>query len=141
MRLALRATRALIRVLLYGALIFGGAFSFAYYATRTVFTPASGKHFLGPSQAATVVLAGLQRQERLTPRGCLRTTCFHCVHWRDLGPLGRRSVPVLLAMVVLRCSVREARSSSAIFRPSTRHWANAVGMATGAAILVALTLF
>ena len=64
MRLTLPRGRALLGVLLYGALIFGGAFSFAYYALVRIHA-GLGQTLLALVPLATLLLAVLQRQERL----------------------------------------------------------------------------
>jgi len=64
MRLTLPRSRALLGVLLYGTLIFGGAFSFAYYALVRIHA-GLGQTLLALVPLATLLLAVLQRQERL----------------------------------------------------------------------------
>jgi drug/metabolite transporter (DMT)-like permease len=56
--------RALVGVLLYGALIFGGAFAFAYYALVRIHA-GLGQTLLALVALATLLLAVAQRQERL----------------------------------------------------------------------------
>jgi drug/metabolite transporter (DMT)-like permease len=64
LRLPLPRGAALAGVLLYGALIFGGAFSFAYYALVRIHA-GLGQTLLALVPLATLLLATLQRQERL----------------------------------------------------------------------------
>jgi drug/metabolite transporter (DMT)-like permease len=64
MRLTLPRGRALLGVLLYGTLIFGGAFGFAYYALVRIHA-GLGQTLLALVPLATLLLAVLQRQERL----------------------------------------------------------------------------
>src|ERR671911_1183163 len=63
MRLSLPRGRALVGALLYGALIFGGAFSFAYYALVHIHA-GLGQTLLALVPLATLLLAVLHRQER-----------------------------------------------------------------------------
>jgi drug/metabolite transporter (DMT)-like permease len=64
MRLTLPRGRALLGVLLYGTLIFAGAFAFAYYALVRIHA-GLGQTLLALVPLATLLLAVLQRQERL----------------------------------------------------------------------------
>lgn len=64
MRLTLPRGRALLGVLLYGTLIFAGAFSFAYYALVRIHA-GLGQTLLALVPLATLLLAVLQQQEQL----------------------------------------------------------------------------
>src|SRR5918998_2567770 len=68
MRLPLPPGRALVGVLLYGTLIFAGAFSFAYYALVRIHA-GLGQTLLDLVPLPTRLLAGLQRQEGLRVAG------------------------------------------------------------------------
>lgn len=135
-RLTLPRRRALLGVLLFGTLIFDGAFSFAYYALVRIHAglgqtllalvplatlcspPCSGRSVYGsrPSAAPLFLIAGI---------GVIS------------GVSGSESVPVLSLLAVLGAVLCFAQATVLVrqFPPVHPVTTNAVGMATGAAIL------
>lgn len=141
MRLPLPRGRALLGVLLYGTLIFGGAFSFAYYALVRIHA-GLGQTLLALVPLATLMLAVLQRQERLRAGAILGTVLSVAGIAVISGVSGRESVPLLSLLAVLGAVVCFAEATILVrrFPPVHPVTTNAVGMAAGAAILVALSL-
>lgn len=141
MRLTLPRGRALLGVLLYGALIFGGAFSFAYYALVRIHA-GLGQTLLALVPLATLLLAVLQRQERLRLAAVGGTLLSIVGIGVISGVSGTESVPVLSLLAVLGAVLCFAEATVLVrhFPPVHPVTTNAVGMATGAAILVALSL-
>jgi drug/metabolite transporter (DMT)-like permease len=141
MRLALPRGRALLGVLLYGTLIFGGAFSFAYYALVRIHA-GLGQTLLALVPLATLLLAVLQRQERLRI-AAVAGTLFSIVGIGVIsGVSGRESVPLLSLLATLAAVLCFAQGTVLVRHFPSVHpvTTNAVGMATGAAILFALAL-
>ena len=141
MRLTLPRNRALLSVLIYGALIFGGAFSFAYYALVRIHA-GLGQTLLALVPLATLLLAVLQRQERLRLAAAVGTLVSVAGIGVISGLSGSESVPVLSLLAILGAVLCFAQATVLVrnFPPVHPVTANAVGMATGAAILVALSL-
>jgi drug/metabolite transporter (DMT)-like permease len=141
MRLALPSGRALFGVLLYGALIFGGAFSLAYYAFVRIHA-GLGQTLLALVPLATLLLAVLQRQERLRLTALVGTVLSVAGIGVISGISGREAVPVLSLLAVLGAVLCFAQATVLVrqFPPVHPVTTNALGMATGAAILVALSL-
>ena len=141
MRLTFPRNRALLGVLLYGTLIFGGAFSFAYYALVRIHA-GLGQTLLALVPLATLLLAVLQRQERLRLPAFVGTLLSIAGIGVISGLSGSESVPVLSLLAVLGAVLCFAQATVLVrhFPPVHPVTANAVGMATGAAILVALSL-
>jgi drug/metabolite transporter (DMT)-like permease len=141
LRLPFPRGRALYGVLLYGALIFGGAFSFAYYALVEIHA-GLGQTLLALVPLATLLLAVLQRQERLT--GAAVTGSLLAVAGIAVvsGLSGSDAVPVLSLLAVLGAVLCFAQGTVLAGRFPTVHplVTNVVGMAVGAAILLALSL-
>src|SRR5215208_1477805 len=141
LRLPLPRGRALTGALLYGALNFGAAFALAYYALVRIHA-GLGQTLLALVPLATLLLAVLQRQERLrlaAVGGTLLSVLGIAV---ISGLSGSESVPVLSLLAVLGAVLCFAQATVLVrhFPPVHPVTANAVGMATGAAILVALSL-
>jgi drug/metabolite transporter (DMT)-like permease len=141
MRLTLPRGRALLGVLLYGTLIFGGAFSFAYYALVRIHA-GLGQTLLALVPLATLLLAVLQRQERLRLAALVGTLLSIAGIGVISGVSGSESVPFLSLLAVLGAVLCFAQATVLVrlFPPVHPVTTNAVGMATGAAILVALSL-
>lgn len=141
MRLALPRGRALVGVLLYGALIFGGAFSLAYYALVRIHA-GLGQTLLALVPLATLLLAVLQRQERLRIAGVVGTLLSIVGIGVVSGVSGSESVPALSLLAVLGAVLCFAQATVLVrhFPPVHPVTANAVGMAAGAMILLALAL-
>jgi drug/metabolite transporter (DMT)-like permease len=122
MRLSLPRGRALLGVLLYGTLIFGGAFGFAYYALVRIHA-GLGQTLLALVPLATLLLAALQRQERLRLAAVAGTLLSIAGIGVVSGLSGGESLPVLsLHWRCSRrcCASRRQRSSSVTSLPSTR---------------------
>jgi drug/metabolite transporter (DMT)-like permease len=141
MRLTLPRGRALMGVLLYGALIFGGAFSFAYYALVRIHA-GLGQTLLALVPLATLLLAVLQRQERLrfaAVVGTLISVAGICV---ISGVSGSESVPLpsLLASLGAVSCFAQATVLLRHFPPVHPVTTNAIGMTIGAAILLTLSV-
>jgi drug/metabolite transporter (DMT)-like permease len=141
MRLTLPRGRALLGVLLYGTLIFGGAFSFAYYALVRIHAGV-GQTLLALVPLATLLLAVVQRQERLRFAAAVGTFLSVAGIGVISGLSGSESVPMLSLLALLGAVLCFAQGTVLVrhFPPVHPVTANAVGMATGAAILVALSL-
>lgn len=141
LRLALPRRRALLGVLLYGALIFGGAFSLAYYAFVRIHA-GLGQTLLALVPLATLLLAVLLRQEQLRRAAVVGTLLSIAGIGVISGVSGTESVPVLSLLALLG-----AVACFALATVLVRHFpavhpvtTNAVGMGIGAAILLALAL-
>lgn len=142
MRLTLPRSRALLGVLLYGTLIFGGAFSFSYYALVRIHA-GLGQTLLALVPLATLLLAVLQRQERLRLTAIVGTLVSIAGIGVISGVSGTDSVPGLSLLAVFGAVLCFAQATVLVrhFPPVHPVTTNAVGMATGATILVALSLF
>jgi drug/metabolite transporter (DMT)-like permease len=141
MRLTLPRSRALLGVLLYGALIFCGAFSFAYYALVRIHA-GLGQTLLALVPLATLLLAALQRQERLRLAAIVGSLLSIAGIGVISGVSGSESVPLLSLLAVVGAVLCFAQGTVLVrhFPPVHPVTTNAVGMATGAVILVALSL-
>lgn len=141
LRLSLPTGRALLGVLLYGVLIFGGAFSFAYYALVEIHA-GLGQTLLALVPLATLLLAVLKRQERVRLAALVGTVLSVAGIGVVSGLTESGSVPLLSLLAVLGAVVCFAEGTVLARRFPSVHpvTANAVGMAVGAAILVVLAL-
>ena len=141
MRLTLPRGRALLGVVLYGALIFGGAFSFTYYALVRIHA-GLGQTLLALVPLATLLLAVLQRQERLRLAGVVGTLLSIAGIGVISGVSGGESVPALSLLALLGAVLCFAEATVLVGHFPAVHpvTTNAVGMAVGAAILVVLSL-
>lgn len=141
MRLTLPRGRALLGVLLYGTLVFGGAFSFAYYALVRIHA-GLGQTLLALVPLATLLLAVLQRQERLRLAAVLGTLLSVAGIGVISGFSGSESVPLLSLVAVLGAVLCFAQGTVLVRQFPSVHpvTTNAVGMATGAAILIVFSL-
>jgi drug/metabolite transporter (DMT)-like permease len=140
-RLPLPRGRALLGVLVYGALIFGGAFAFLYYAFVRIHA-GLGQTLLALVPLATLLLAVLQRQERLRTAAVVGTLLSLAGIAVISGVSGGESVPVLSLLAMLAAVLCFAEATVFVRRFPSVHavTTNAVGMAVGAAILVVLSL-
>lgn len=141
LRLELPRGRALAGVLLYGALIFGGAFSFAYYALVRIHA-GLGQTLLALVPLATLLLAVLHGQERLRRHavvGALLSVAGIAVV-SDVS--GDGAVPTASLLAVLGAVLCFAEATVLLRRFPTVHavTTNALGMAAGTVVLLALTL-
>jgi drug/metabolite transporter (DMT)-like permease len=141
MRLTLPRGRALLGVLLYGSLIFGGAFSFAYYALVRIHA-GLGQTLLALVPLATLLLAVLQRQERLRLASLVGTLFAIAGIGVISGVSGSEAIPSLSLLAVLGAVLCFAQATVLVrqFPPVHTVTMNALGMVAGAAILVALSL-
>lgn len=141
MRLSLPQRRALLGVLIYGALIFGGAFSLTYYALVEIHA-GLGQTLLALVPLTTLLLAVLQRQERLRLAAVLGTLLSVVGIGVISGVSGSESLPVLSLLAILGAVLCFAQATVFVrhFPPVHPITTNAVGMATGAVILVALSV-
>jgi drug/metabolite transporter (DMT)-like permease len=141
MRLTPPRGRALLGVLVYGTLIFGGAFSFAYYALVRIHA-GLGQTLLALVPLATLLLAVLQRQERLRLAAVVGTLFSIAGIGVISGVSGTASIPLLSLLAVLGAVLCFAQATVLVrrFPPVHAVTTNAVGMTAGAAILVPLSL-
>lgn len=141
MRLAVPRGRALLGVLLYGSLIFGGAFSFAYYALVRIHA-GLGQTLLALVPLATLLLAVLYRQERLRLAPVVGTALSIAGIGIISEVSGRESVPLLSLLAVLGAVLCFAQATVLVrhFPPVHAVTTNAVGMLAGSAILLVLSL-
>jgi drug/metabolite transporter (DMT)-like permease len=139
--LTLPRGRALTGVLLYGALIFGAAFAFTYYALVRIHA-GLGQTLLSLVPLATLLLAVAQRQERLRLAAVVGTLLSVAGIGAISGISGSESVPLLSLLAVLGAVLCFAQATVLVrhFPPVHPVAQNAVGMATGAAILLVLSL-
>jgi drug/metabolite transporter (DMT)-like permease len=142
MRLELPRGRALVGSVLYGALQFGGAFALAYYGFVRI--PAGlGQTILAVVPLATLLLAVLQRQERLhvaaVVGGILALAGVGVMYGAPVG----RSIPFtsVLALVGAALCFGQAAIVVRRFPPVHPVAMNAIGMISGAALLVGASLF
>jgi drug/metabolite transporter (DMT)-like permease len=138
LRLALPRGRAMTGAILYGALTIGAAFALAYYGLVRVHA-GLGQTLLALVPLATLLLAVLQRQERLHVRaivGALLALAGIAVMSR--APL-RESVPPLSLLALVGGAVCFAQAAVLVRRFPQVHpvTMNAVGMTAGAALLLA----
>jgi drug/metabolite transporter (DMT)-like permease len=139
--LTLPRGRALLGAVLYGTLIFGGAFAFAYYALVRLHAGLS-QTLLALVPLATLLLAAAQRQERLRAAALVGTLLSLAGIGVISGVSSGESVPVLSLLAVLGAVLCFAQATVLVrhFPPVHPVTMNAVGMATGAAVLVVLSL-
>ncbi len=141
LRLALPRGRALIGTLLYGAFNFAAAFGLAYFGLLRI-QAGLGQTLLALVPLATLMLAVLERQERLRLRalaGALIALAGLAVMTR--APV-REAAPLTswLALVGSAFCFAQAAVFVRRFPPVHPVTMNAVAMATGAAILAAVSL-
>jgi drug/metabolite transporter (DMT)-like permease len=141
LRLALPRGRALAGALLYGALNFGAAFALAYYGLVRVHA-GLGQTLLAVVPLATLLLAVLQRQERLRAgavAGSLVALAGIAVMSR--APL-REAVPALSLLALLGGALCFAEAAVLVRRFPRVHpvTMNAVGMTAAGALLVPLAV-
>lgn len=139
-RLPLPRGRALLGALLYGLLGFGASYAFGYWGLLRV--PAGlAAVVLASAPLFTLVLALVQRQERFRWRGLLGGVLALI----GIAVMFRRSVsaavplPSLLAIVAAAVCFAEASIVAKQFPKSHPVSTNAVAMATGAVILLAIS--
>jgi drug/metabolite transporter (DMT)-like permease len=141
MRLTLPRGRALIGAVLFGALMFGATFGLAYYAFVRIHA-GLGQTLLALVPLATLLLAVAQRQERLRA-AAIAGTVLALVGVAVISGLSEReSVPLLSVLAMLAAVFCFAQATVLVghFPPVHPVTLNAVGMATGAVVLVVLSL-
>lgn len=137
LRLAVPRGQALAGAIVFGALNFGGAFALAYYALVRMHA-GFGQLVLALVPLATLLLAVLQRQERLriaALAGALIALAGIAVMSREAL---RGSVPLLSLLAAVGSALCFAQAAVVVrrFPPVHPVTLNAIGMATGALLLV-----
>ena len=141
LRLAPPRGRALRGAVLYGVLAIGGAFALAYYGLVDIHA-GLGQTLLAIVPLATLFLAVLQRQERLR----LGAVVGGLVALAGIALISNATleegVPALSLLAVLGGALCFAQAAVLVrhFPPAHPVAMNAVGMATGAALLLAGSL-
>ena len=141
LRLAVPRGRALAGAILYGGLIFGGAFALAYYSLVRVHA-GLGQVLLALVPLVTLLLAVLERQERLRRAALVgAAVALLGVVVMSREPL-REDVPLLSLLAAIGASLCFAQAAIVVrrFPPVHPVAMNAVGMATGAVLLLAGSL-
>jgi drug/metabolite transporter (DMT)-like permease len=141
LRLGVPRGRALVGALLYGALIFGGAFALAYYSLVRV-QAGLGQVLLALVPLVTLLLAVVERQERLRRAALVGAVlALLGVVVMSRAPL-REGVPLLSLIAAIASSLCFAQAAIVVrrFPPVHPVVVNAVGMAAGAVLLLAGSL-
>lgn len=133
--------RALTGAVLYGTLAIGGAFAFAYYGLVRIHA-GLGQTILALVPLATLLLAVLQRQERLRIRALVGAAVALAGIAVMSNATVRDDVPLLSLLALLGGVLCFAEAAILVrrFPPVHPVTMNAVGMATGALLLVAGSL-
>ena len=141
MRLALPRGRALAGAVVFGALMFGATFGLAYYAFVRIHA-GLGQTLLALVPLATLLLAVVQRQERLRAAGVVGTLLSLGGVALISGLSDRDSVPVLSVLALLAAVFCFAQATVLVrrFPPVHAVTLNAVGMAAGAVVLILVSL-
>jgi drug/metabolite transporter (DMT)-like permease len=138
LRLAPPQGRALTGAVLYGALNFGAAFALAYYGFVEVHA-GLGQTLLAVVPLATLLLAVLQRQERLRVSGIVGSLlALGGIAVLSQAPL-REAVPLLSILALLASALCFAQAAIVVRRFPSVHpvTMNAVAMGSAAVLLVA----
>ena len=138
LRLAPPQGRALTGAVLYGALNFGAAFALAYYGFVEVHA-GLGQTLLAVVPLATLLLAVLQRQERLRVSGIVGSLlALVGIAVLSQAPL-REAVPFLSILALLASALCFAQAAIVVRRFPSVHpvTMNAVAMGAAAVLLVA----
>jgi drug/metabolite transporter (DMT)-like permease len=141
MRLRMPRGRPLVGAVLFGSLNFGGAFAFAYYGLIEVHA-GLGQTILALVPLATLLLAVVQRQERLRAAAVVGSLVAVAGVAVISGASVGGSVPLLSLLAILGGVLCFAEAAVLVrwfpgIHPVT---INAVGMASGAALLLAGSL-
>jgi drug/metabolite transporter (DMT)-like permease len=133
--------RALLGAVLYGVLVFGAAFGLMYYAFVRLHA-GLGQTLLALVPLVTLLFAVAQRQERLRARAAAGALVALSGVALISGLSDRDAVPLLSLLAVLAATFCWAQGTVVVRRFPPLHPVplNAVGMTTGAAILVPLSL-
>jgi drug/metabolite transporter (DMT)-like permease len=138
LRLAFPRGRALVGSLLYGLFNFAGSFGLTYYGLVHLHA-GTGQILLALVPLATLLLAVLWRQERLTATAVMGTLlALAGVAAVSYAPL-RNDVPLLAVIAVVGGAICFAQALVLVRRFPRVHpvTMNAVGMVIGAAVLLA----
>lgn len=141
LRLALPRGWALVGALLYGALNFGAAFALTYYGLVHVHA-GLGQTLLAVVPLATLLLAVLQRQERLRAGAVVGSlVALAGIAAISRAPL-RETVPLLSLLALLGSALCFAEAAVLVRRLPRVHpvTMNAVGMTAAGALLVPLAV-
>jgi drug/metabolite transporter (DMT)-like permease len=141
LRLAFPRGRALIGSLLYGLFNFAGSFGLTYYGLVQVHA-GLGQILLALVPLATLLLAVLWRQERLAAAAVIGTLlALVGVAVISYSPL-QQNVPLLSVLAVVGGAICFAQALVLVrrFPPVHPVTMNAIGMATGATVLLAAAL-
>lgn len=141
MRLAFPRGRALAGAMVFGALMFGATFGLAYYALVRIHA-GLGQTLLALVPLATLLLAVAQRQERLRAAAITGTLLSLVGVGLISGLSERESVPLLSLLAMLAAVFCFAQATVLVrhFPPVHPVTLNTVGMATGALVLIVLSL-
>lgn len=133
--------RPLAAAALYGLLSFGGAFSLTYYGLVEV-QAGLGQTILALVPLATLLLAVLQRQERMTGAAVMGTllAVSGIAVISGIGTTGTAPILSILALVGSALCFAEAAVLVHRLPPISPVVLNAVGMAAGAAMLMLISL-
>jgi drug/metabolite transporter (DMT)-like permease len=133
--------RALLGALLYGVLVFGAAFGLMYYAFVRLHA-GLGQTLLALVPLATLLVAVAQGQERLRARAAAGALVAVSGVALISGLSDRDAVPLLSLLAILAATCCWAQGTVLVRRFPPLHPVplNAVGMTTGAAILIPLSL-
>jgi drug/metabolite transporter (DMT)-like permease len=136
MRLSLPRGRAMTGALLYGALTFGGAFALAYYALVRLHAGLA-QTLLALVPLVTLLLAVVQRQERLRAGAVLGALLALAGIAVISRPASGETLPLLSLLAAVGSALCFAQGALLVrrFPPVHPVTMNAVGMATGAALL------
>ncbi|HEX2420725.1 MAG TPA: DMT family transporter, partial [Acidimicrobiia bacterium] len=132
--------RALVGVLLYGVLSFGGAYAFAYYALS--FLPAGiGSVIFASMPLFVVILAHFHGLEQFRVRALVGAIVTLAGIAILSNPFAASSVPLLPLLAMLMSSVIAAEGTvvAKMFPPVKPIVANAVAMAAGGGLLLGLS--
>jgi drug/metabolite transporter (DMT)-like permease len=141
MRLPFPRGRALAGAMVFGALMFGATFGLAYYALVRIHA-GLGQTLLALVPLATLLLAVAQRQERLRAAAVAGTLLSLVGIALISGLSERESVPLLSLLAVLGAVFCFSQATVLVrhFPPVHPVTLNTLGMATGALVLIALSL-
>jgi drug/metabolite transporter (DMT)-like permease len=141
MGLELPRGRALAGAIVFGVLMFGATFGLAYYALVRIHA-GLGQTLLALVPLATLLLAVAQRQERLRAAAVAGTLVSLVGVALISGLSERESVPLLSVLALLAAVLCFAQATVLVrlFPPVHAVTLNAVGMAAGALVLIALSL-
>jgi drug/metabolite transporter (DMT)-like permease len=137
LRLELPRGRAVTGAILYGVFTFGGAFALAYYAFVRLHA-GFGQTLLALVPLATLLLAALQRQERLRVGAFVGAIVALTGIAVMSGATLKEGVPLLSLLAAVGAAFCFAQGAVLVrrFPPVHPVTMNAIGMATGSALLL-----